>query len=168
MTHFGTVKVTASLAVPMLSVRACHAVSLNPSASVSTTWFGRKRSIWPVPAASPVRCPSPTAATVGHAGARGGIAVHGSGRLVGRIDGLLVLLLALIAGFGLLVTRVFENTFPLSDERAVDRSLEAARTPAATALSGFLSLVGSTGVIIGVLLLVAIAFRLVFHRWREV
>ncbi|MGI8535175.1 MAG: phosphatase PAP2 family protein [Mycobacteriales bacterium] len=93
--------------------------------------------------------------------------MHGSGRLVGRIGGLLVLLLALIAGLGLLVTRVLENTFPLSDEDAVDRSLEAARTPAATALSGFFSLVGSTVVIIGVMLLVAIAFRLVFHRWRE-
>ena len=92
--------------------------------------------------------------------------MHGSRRVVGRIGGLLMLLLALIAGFGLLVTRVLENTFPLSEEDAVDRSLEAARTPAATALSGFFSLVGSTGVIIGVLLLVAIAFRLVFHRWR--
>ena len=93
--------------------------------------------------------------------------MHGSGRVVGRIGGLLVLLLALIAGMGLLVTRVLENTFPVSDEDAVVRSLEAARTPVATAVSGFFSLVGSTSVIIGVMLLVAIAFRLVFHRWRE-
>ena len=91
----------------------------------------------------------------------------GPGRWAGRIAGLLVLLLGLVAGLGLLVTRVLENTAPLSDEDAVDRSLEAARTPAATAVSGFFSLVGSTGVIIGVMVVVAVVFRLVFRRWRE-
>jgi len=93
--------------------------------------------------------------------------VTGSGRVFGRIGGLLALLLALVAGLGLLVTRVLENTYPLSDEDAVDRSLEAARTPAATAVSGFFSLIGSTGVIITVMVVVAVVFRLVFHRWRE-
>lgn len=93
--------------------------------------------------------------------------MHGAGRVVGRVVGLLVLLLALITGLGLLITRVLENTSPLSDEVAVDRSLEAARTPAATAVSGFFSLLGSTPVIIAVLLVVAVAFRLVFRRWRE-
>ena len=87
--------------------------------------------------------------------------------VVGRIAGPLLLLLGLVAGLGLLVTKVLENTFPLADEDAVDRSLEAARTPVATAVSGFFSLVGSTGVIIGVMLVVAAVFRLAFGRWRE-
>lgn len=88
-------------------------------------------------------------------------------RVIGRISGLLTVLLALITGLGLLVTRVLENTFPLSNEDAVDRSLEASRTPLATMVSGFFSLVGSTQVIIGVMLVMAVVFRLMFGRWRE-
>ena len=91
----------------------------------------------------------------------------GPGRLAGRIGALLTLLAALMAGLGLLVTRVLQDVPPLSDEDAVGRSLEAVRTPAATAVSGFFSLVGSTGVVLGVLVVAAVAFRLAFHRWRE-
>ena len=88
-------------------------------------------------------------------------------QVVGRIAGPLLLLLGLVAGVGLLVTKVLENTFPLVNEDAVDRSLAAARTPAATALSGFFSLLGSTVAIVGVLLVMAVVFRLAFGRWRE-
>lgn len=88
-------------------------------------------------------------------------------RVVGRIGALLTLLLALVIGLGLLVTHVLDNTYPLSREDAVDRSLEAARTPLATAVSGFVSLLGSTGVVITVMLLTAVVFRRVFGRWRE-
>lgn len=91
----------------------------------------------------------------------------GPGQLAGRVGGLLVLLLGLMAGLGLLVTRVLRDVPPVADEDALDRSLEAARTPAATAVSGFFSLVGSTWVVVGVLVVVAVAFRLAFHRWRE-
>jgi len=93
--------------------------------------------------------------------------VRGPGRLAGLVGGLLAVLFAVMTGLGLLVTRVLQDVPPLSDEAAVDRTLAAARTPAATAVSGFFSLVGSTGLIIGVLVAVAVVFRLVFHRWRE-
>ena len=93
--------------------------------------------------------------------------MRGPARLAGLVGGLLALLLGVMTGLGLLVTRVLQDVPPLSDEDAVDRSLEAARTPTATAVSGFFSLLGSTSVIIGVLVVVAVAFRLVFHRWRE-
>lgn len=95
-------------------------------------------------------------------GARGG-----TGRLVGRVAALLALLLGVMTGLGLLVTRVLQHTFPLAQEDGIDRSLAAWRAPPATAVSGFLSLVGSTFVIIGVMLAVAVGFRLVFRRWRE-
>lgn len=90
-----------------------------------------------------------------------------TGRLVGTTVAALGALLALMIGLGLLITAVLQDVPPLAEEDGVDRALEHARTPAATAVSGFFSLVGSTGVIIGVLLLVAVAFRLAFGRWRE-
>ncbi len=91
----------------------------------------------------------------------------GAARLAGRVVGPLALLFGLMAGLGVLVTKVFAHTFPLAQEDGIDRAFAARRTPPATAVSGFLSFVGSTFVIIGVMLAVAVVFRLVFHRWRE-
>ena len=90
-----------------------------------------------------------------------------TGRLAGRVALALAALLAAMVGLGLLLTKVLENVPPISAEDGVSRSLAAGRSPDATAVSGFFSLVGSTPVIIGVMLVVAVIFRLVFHRWRE-
>jgi membrane-associated phospholipid phosphatase len=87
--------------------------------------------------------------------------------LIGRLVALVALLWALLAGLGLLVTHVWQHDYPFDAEDGIDRSLAAHRTPLGKAVTGFFSLVGSTGVIIGVLLVVAICFRLAFHRWRE-
>lgn len=90
-----------------------------------------------------------------------------TGRLVGRVVLLVGALMVLMAGLGLLVTRVAEHAFPLAQEDGVDRSLVQERTPPLTAVSGFWSLVGSTAVIIAVMVVVAVVFRLLFRRWRE-
>lgn len=89
----------------------------------------------------------------------------GTGRLVGGVVLLVAVLMALMTGLGLLVTKVFDGA--LAGEDGVDRSLAAHRTAPLTAVSGFWSLVGSTGVVIGVMVVVAVVFRLVFRRWRE-
>lgn len=90
-----------------------------------------------------------------------------TGRLVGKVVGALVVLWGLMVGLGLLLTEVLQDVPPLSGEDGVDRSLEQARTPFATAISGFFSLVGSTSVIIATMIVVAVVFRLVYGRWRE-
>lgn len=93
--------------------------------------------------------------------------MRSTGSLLGRLTALLTLLFGLMAGLGLLVTKVLQHTSPLTREDGIDRSLAARRTPSETAVSGFFSLVGSTFVVIGVMLVVALVFRLVFKRWRE-
>lgn len=87
--------------------------------------------------------------------------------LLGRLAGSLLALLAVLVGVGLLITHVLEHTWPFSVEDGVDRTLAAHRVAGWTSVSAFFSTVGSTGVIIGVLLVVAVALRLVLHRWRE-
>jgi membrane-associated phospholipid phosphatase len=89
-----------------------------------------------------------------------------TGRLLGRLAGQLAALLVVLVGVGLLITKVLQHS-ALSREDGVDRTLAAHRSPPWTAVSGFFSLVGSTGVIIGVMVVVAVVFRLVFVRWRE-
>ncbi len=90
-----------------------------------------------------------------------------TGRLVGKVVGALVVLYGLLVGLGLLITKVLEDVPPLSSEDGVDRTLEQHREPAATAVSGFFSLVGSTPGVISVMIVVAVVLRLVFKRWRE-
>ncbi len=97
----------------------------------------------------------------------GARAVPTTGRLLGRFALGVAALLAVLVGVGLLITRVLQHTFPLSQEDGIDRALAAHRVPTWTAVSGFFSLVGSTGVIISGMVVVALAFRLAFDRWRE-
>jgi membrane-associated phospholipid phosphatase len=87
--------------------------------------------------------------------------------LVARLATLVFLLWGLITGFGLLVTHAWRHAWPFEGEDGVDRTLAAHRTPVGKAVTGFFSMVGSTGVIIGVLVVVAVCFRLAFHRWRD-
>ncbi len=70
---------------------------------------------------------------------------------------------ALIVGIGLLLTKVL----PSSAEDGLDRSFAAHRTAEGNTVSEVFSLLGSTPVIIGLMLVTAVALRLAFHRWRE-
>jgi membrane-associated phospholipid phosphatase len=76
-------------------------------------------------------------------------------------------LLALMVGLGLLITKVFEHTWPLTVEDSANRELAGDRVDWANSVSWFFSTVGSTPVIIGVTALMAIILRLWLHRWRE-
>lgn len=84
-----------------------------------------------------------------------------------RILGYVGALWALMAGIGLLITKVLDNTSPFDGELSVNKSLAADRTPSGNTVTGFFSNVGSTAVIIGLLLLTVVIFRLVYGRWRE-
>jgi membrane-associated phospholipid phosphatase len=77
------------------------------------------------------------------------------------------LLLAAIIGLGLLITKVLVHTWPFTVEDDLERELAGDRTEGWNAVSSFFSLVGSTPVIIGVTLVIAIILRLTLHRWRE-
>lgn len=84
-----------------------------------------------------------------------------------RILGYVVALWALMAGIGLLITKVLNTTSPFDGELGVNKTLAADRTPSGNTVTGFFSNVGSTAVIIGLLLLTVVIFRLVYGRWRE-
>ena len=77
------------------------------------------------------------------------------------------LLLGVIVGFGLLVTKVLQDDWPLTVEDDFNRELASGRTDSWNGVSSFFSGVGSTPVIIGVTAVIAIILRLTLHRWRE-
>ena len=78
-----------------------------------------------------------------------------------------ILLLALMIGLGLLITKVFEHYWPLTVEDGVNRGLAADRDGFWNGVTWFFSQVGSTPVIIGVTIVAALILRLTLHRWRE-
>jgi undecaprenyl-diphosphatase len=77
------------------------------------------------------------------------------------------LLLGLIIGLGLLITQVWERTWPFTAEDGFNRDLASDRTGFWNGITWFFSAVGSTPVIIAVTALAAIVLRLTLHRWRE-
>jgi membrane-associated phospholipid phosphatase len=76
-------------------------------------------------------------------------------------------LLAAMIGLGLLITKVWENSWPFTVEDGVNRSLQAGRDGFFNGVTWFFSTVASTPVIIAVTAVVAIVLRLALHRWRE-
>jgi membrane-associated phospholipid phosphatase len=78
-----------------------------------------------------------------------------------------VLLLALMVGLGLLVTKVLQHDWPFTAEDGFNRELAGDRTGFFNGVTWFFSLVGSTPVIIGVTVVVALILRVRLHRWRE-
>jgi undecaprenyl-diphosphatase len=76
-------------------------------------------------------------------------------------------LLAFMIGYGLLVTKVWEHSWPFTAEDGVNRSLAANRDGFFNGVTWFFTAVGSTPVIIAVTAVVAIVLRLTLHRWRE-
>ncbi|MEO3776276.1 phosphatase PAP2 family protein [Micromonospora sp. B11E3] len=77
------------------------------------------------------------------------------------------LLLAVMVLLGVLVTRVFDRTWPFTVEDAVNRELAADRTEGWNNVSLVFSTLASTQVIVVVTVLVALVLFLVLRRWRE-
>jgi PAP2 superfamily len=78
-----------------------------------------------------------------------------------------VVLLLLMIGLGLLVTKVWNHAWPFTVEDSVNRELAGDRNGSGNGVSGFFSTLASTPVIIAVTAVVAIILRLTLHRWRE-
>ncbi|SCF34722.1 phosphatase PAP2 family protein [Micromonospora mirobrigensis] len=77
------------------------------------------------------------------------------------------LLLSVMVGLGLLVTRVLARSWPFTVEDTVNRELAADRTGGWNDVSLVFSTLASTQLIVVVTVLVALVLRLVLHRWRE-
>ncbi|MGW3887557.1 phosphatase PAP2 family protein [Micromonospora chokoriensis] len=77
------------------------------------------------------------------------------------------LLFGLMVLLGMLVTRVFAQTWPFTVEDAVNRELAADRTGGWNDVSLVFSTLASTQMIVVVTVLVALALRLWLKRWRE-
>jgi membrane-associated phospholipid phosphatase len=78
-----------------------------------------------------------------------------------------VILLVLMIGLGLLVTKVWNDAWPFTVEDGINRDLAGGRNGAGNGVSGFFSTLASTPVIIAVTAGVAIILRFTLHRWRE-
>jgi undecaprenyl-diphosphatase len=78
-----------------------------------------------------------------------------------------VILLLLMIGLGLLVTKVWEHAWPFTVEDGINREFAGDRNGAGNGVSWFFSTLASTPVIIAVTAVVAIILRLTLHRWRE-
>lgn len=77
------------------------------------------------------------------------------------------LLLGVMALLGVLVTRVFAHSWPLSVEDSVNRELAADRTPGLNEVSLVFSTLASTSVIVLATAVVAGLWWLVVRHWRE-
>jgi undecaprenyl-diphosphatase len=88
-------------------------------------------------------------------------------QLVKRILLPVAVLLVFMIGLGLLITKVLEHTWPFTVEDAVNRDFATDRGGVFDGISWFFTTVGSTPVIIGVTVVVAIILRLTLRRWRE-
>jgi membrane-associated phospholipid phosphatase len=76
-------------------------------------------------------------------------------------------LLAVMIGLGLLVTKVMMHVWPFTVEDSVNREFERDRTHEVSMVSLIFSTLASTPAVIAVTVLAAIALRLVLKRWRE-
>jgi membrane-associated phospholipid phosphatase len=89
------------------------------------------------------------------------------GRTLGRAVLLIACLFLLMAGLGLLLTKVLDSSWPVTAEDEVNASLEAGRTATGNDLTYAAGWLGATAVVVGTLLVLMIVFRVVFKRWRE-
>src|SRR4051812_17442437 len=76
-------------------------------------------------------------------------------------------LLSVIVGLGLLVTKVLYDDWPFTAEDGINRELVGDRTESWSAVSLVFSTLASTPVIIAVTVVVAVVLRMTLHRWRE-
>jgi undecaprenyl-diphosphatase len=68
---------------------------------------------------------------------------------------------------GLLITKVLEDTGFADADAGLDKWLEKQRTPTGESITHIGTLFGETPTIVGLTAVTVVAFRLVFHRWRE-
>jgi membrane-associated phospholipid phosphatase len=76
-------------------------------------------------------------------------------------------LIAVLIGLGLLITRGLDQVWPFTVEDAVNRELAGDRTADLNTASLVFSAIGNTPLIIAVTAVVALVLRLTLHRWRE-
>ena len=79
----------------------------------------------------------------------------------------LAVLYGVMVGLGLLITKVFADSWPFTAEDSINRAFASHRTGFFDTVSAFFTAVGNTPVIIAVTAVVAIVLRLTLHRWRE-
>ncbi|AGZ40609.1 phosphatase PAP2 family protein [Actinoplanes friuliensis] len=84
-----------------------------------------------------------------------------------RVLAPIAVLLAVMIGLGLLVTKVLMHVWPLTVEDSVNREFERDRTHEISLFSLIFSTLASTQAVIAVTVLAAIVLRLTLHRWRE-
>jgi membrane-associated phospholipid phosphatase len=84
-----------------------------------------------------------------------------------RVVAPVAVLLGVMIGLGLLITKVMMHTWPLTVEDSVNRELERDRTHEVSLVSLIFSTLASTPAIIAVTVLAAIGLRLALKRWRE-
>src|SRR4051812_47869406 len=76
-------------------------------------------------------------------------------------------LLSVIVGLGLLITKVLYDDWPFTAEDALNRELAGDRSESWNPVSLLFSTLASTPVIIAVTAVVAVILRVTLHRWRE-
>jgi len=88
-------------------------------------------------------------------------------RRAGILIGCLLTLLGLMVGLGLLITKVLFDDWPFTEEDEISAALAAERTPGWDETSDIVSTSANTGVIVAIVVVLALIFRRVFHRWLE-
>ena len=89
------------------------------------------------------------------------------GRIVVRLAVGWLAIVTVMVGLGLLVTRVVDDRWPLTQEDAVNSGLEEWRTPAWDTATLGMRVIADTPVIVVTMLLVVVVLRIVLKRWRE-
>ena len=84
-----------------------------------------------------------------------------------RVLAPVAVLLAVMIGLGLLITKVMMHVWPFTVEDSVNREFERDRTHEVSMVSLIFSTLASTPAVIAVTVLAALALRLVLKRWRE-
>ncbi len=89
------------------------------------------------------------------------------GRITARVVLMLAALWAVMAGLGLLLTKVLNHSSLITVENKVNTTLAAHRDPTLNDITYWGSGLGNTMAIIGAMLVVAVGLRLAFKRWNE-
>ena len=88
-------------------------------------------------------------------------------RFLSRILLPVAVLYGVMVGLGLLITKVWTDSWPFSAEDGINRAFAGHRSGALDQVTAFITAVGNTPVIIVVTAVSAIVLRLALHRWRE-